>query len=52
MKVLSKDYTIELETQLRADGSRTEDQKKTLETLMMTQFLESRIVCEYRYSTK
>jgi hypothetical protein len=45
-KVLSKDHTNGLGTLLRADGSRTEDQKETLETLMMTHFPESLIVSE------
>jgi hypothetical protein len=45
-KVLSKDHTNGLGTLLRADGSRTEDQKETLETLMMTHFPESLIVIE------
>jgi hypothetical protein len=45
-KVLSKDHTNGLGTFLRADGSRTEDQTETLETLMMTHFPESLIVSE------
>jgi hypothetical protein len=45
-KVLSKDHTNGLGTLLRADGSRTGDQKKTLETLLMIQFPESLILGE------
>jgi hypothetical protein len=45
-KLFSKDHTNGLGTLLRADGSRTEDQKETLETLMMTHFPESLIVSE------
>jgi hypothetical protein len=43
-KVLSKEHSNGLGTLIKADGSRTGDQRETLETLMLTHFPESRIL--------
>jgi ribonuclease HI len=43
-KILSKDHSNGIGTLRKADGSRTSDQKETLETLMKTHFPESHTV--------
>jgi hypothetical protein len=43
-KELNKKHSNGLGTLIKADGSRTGDQRETLETLMLIHFLESRIV--------
>jgi hypothetical protein len=51
-KVLNKEHSNGLRSLIMADGSRTGDQRETLETLMMKHFPESHMVRDTNVASK